>query len=348
MAWFQTQQKQFHVAIKTHNQIEKNFLNPLKEKLCELRDGYFFLARMFDETTVELIITADGKIEQMVFVEELIAEAPTLNGWKFTAFKAAIAIENFEIAMNGLRFNAENLFFSPIESAELPDEISVRIYHEDMTLENENSIKAGTFIFLDNFLCELEFANAVDNVLIEAKNSVKDETIYPIAKLKDYITCRQKEFIETYDGIGYVMDDKEYSIFESQLKNGDRMIATINLKLLNWDAKSSHPWMRIITLYYDGSKLRGMPSKEQYTLLDTIEDEWLNQLNPAAGNLNIGRKTGQNQRQLFFASKDYRFISKVLDQCIQTHQDKFKMKLAIYKDKYWQSYSQYIRKAIFN
>ncbi|MFN5983214.1 MAG: DUF695 domain-containing protein [Fluviicola sp.] len=341
--WFQTKQHQFYSAINAQENIEKDFFNPLGEKLNELREGFFFLAGMFDETTAELIITADGKIENMVFIEELIAEAPSLNNWKFTAFKPAMGIENLGISMNGHSFNWENLFFSPLESAEFPDEISVRVYHEDMTPSNEGEIRTGTFIFLDNFLGELEFANSIDTITIEAKSSVTNETIHPIAKLKDYINWRQKEFTEKYEGTWYTLDDNEYTLFEAKLENGDAILATINSELLLWDAKASHPWVSIVTIYYDGSQYNGMPSKEDYTFMDTTEDELNALLHPAQGDLNIGRETGQDQRQLFFASKDFRNISKVLDHFVQQYQDKFEIDLAIYKDKYWQSYAQYIR-----
>jgi valyl-tRNA synthetase len=131
--------------------------------------------------------------------------------------------------------------------------------------------------------------------------------------------------------------------YEAKLENGDAILATINSELLQWDSKASHPWVSIVTIYYDGSQYNGMPSKEDYTFIDTIEDELNALLHPAQGDLNIGRETGQDQRQLFFASKDYRNISKALDHIVQQYQDKFEIELAIYKDKYWQSYAQYIR-----
>jgi len=71
--WFIKYEKTFHKVVKSGKNVEKDFFQHLSEKLNELRKGYFFLTGMYDEQTAELIITADGAIERIVFVEELVA-----------------------------------------------------------------------------------------------------------------------------------------------------------------------------------------------------------------------------------------------------------------------------------
>lgn len=44
---------------------------------------------MYNASTAELVVTADGDIKTFVWVEELIAAAPKLANWKFTALKPA-------------------------------------------------------------------------------------------------------------------------------------------------------------------------------------------------------------------------------------------------------------------
>ncbi|HEY0608894.1 MAG TPA: DUF695 domain-containing protein, partial [Chitinophaga sp.] len=58
--WFQKNEQHFHQAVKDQKDIEKGFLDKISAKLSELKDGYFYLAGMFDANTVELILTADG------------------------------------------------------------------------------------------------------------------------------------------------------------------------------------------------------------------------------------------------------------------------------------------------
>ncbi len=54
-----------------------------------------------------------------------------------------------------------------------------------------------------------------------------------------------------------------------------------------------------MTLKYDGSKNNGMPNNTDYELLGSIEDEILLSLKDKDGNLNIGRQTANNERDIY-------------------------------------------------
>ena len=84
-AWFQKKEKGFFTVVKQSNNVEKDFFDKLSPKLEELKDGFFYLTGMYDDNTAELIITAEGTVKNIVFVEELINSAPKIEGWKFTA-----------------------------------------------------------------------------------------------------------------------------------------------------------------------------------------------------------------------------------------------------------------------
>lgn len=70
--WFQENERTFFKAVKNHKNIEKDFFDKLSPKLSELKDGFFYLTGMLDDNTAELILTADGTIKNIVFVEELV------------------------------------------------------------------------------------------------------------------------------------------------------------------------------------------------------------------------------------------------------------------------------------
>ena len=95
--WFQSNHEEFHKIVYDGNKIQSHFFNKLGPKLNELREGYFFVAGMFDDETAELIITADGNLKNIVFVEELVKASPKIKGWKFSALKPQSNIENMSI-----------------------------------------------------------------------------------------------------------------------------------------------------------------------------------------------------------------------------------------------------------
>jgi hypothetical protein len=339
-SWFQKNEKDFYRCVEQHSNIEKNFFDKLSPKLNELKEGFLFLTGMYDDNTVELILTADGTIKNFVFVEELVQAAPVLKGWKFTALKPAMDINDVSIEMDGLKFGSENLSFYSNDLAQYPDEIDITIVHNDLNEENRSAFINGTYIFLDNYLGELDFATNIDNLEVVGKKEAIKELV-PIGKLKDFLIWRQKEFIEKYDGIRLNTEKDNHSILEARLPNGNGLIAAINTDLLKWDKKGSHPWVLSIELKYDGTNNNGMPGKDSIALLEEIEDDILKELKDADGYLNIGRQTSDGQREIYITCKDFRKPSKVLHAIERKYADRIELSYEIYKDKYWQSFNRF-------
>jgi hypothetical protein len=341
--WFSKHEKDFYNVVssrKGSKEIEKGFFDKLSPKLRELKDGYFYLTGMFDDNTVELVLTADGNTKNIVFVEDLVKAAPNIAGWKFTALKPAMEIEDVNISMAGYEFTGNNLNFYATEFEEYPDEIEVTIVHNDLTEENKNQITNGVYIFLDNYLGELAFVNNIDTLKVIGLQQAEKELV-PISKLKDFLTWRQKEFIEKYEGVRYDTENDGHSTLEAELESGNKLFAVINTDLLNWDSKASHPWISILTLKYDGTKSNGMPSDSEYKLLDKIQDEIMGELKDIDGYLNIGRQTANGEREIYFACRDFRKPSKIFYKVQQKYSDSFEIEYDIYKDKYWQSFERF-------
>jgi Family of unknown function (DUF695) len=338
--WFRQNEKIFHKVVKGQGNIEKDFFDKLSPKLNELKDGFFYLTGMYDDNTAELDITVDGTVKNIVFVEELIKSAPNIDGWKFTALKPALDIKDVSIEMARYKFDKENLSFYTNDLAEYPDEIDITVVHSDFNEENKSTIINGTYIFLDNYIGELDFAVTIDNLKLLGKNEAKKELI-PIDKLKDFLMWRQKEFIEKYEGVRYDTENDSYSILEAELESGNTLIAVVNTELLKWDSKASHPWISVLTLKYDGSNNNGMPIDKDYKLLDTIEDEIMQELKDIDGYLNIGRQTTKGEREIYFACKDFRKPSKIFFKAQNNYSNSFEIEYDIYKDKYWQSFNRF-------
>lgn len=338
--WFEKYAKTFHKVVKGQGNVEKDFFDKISPKLNELKDGFWYLTGMFDDNTAELVITADGTIKNIVFAEELIQAAPRIDAWKFTALKPALDIKDVSIEMAGFKFNNENLHFYANDHFDYPDEIDINIVHDDCNKENKATITNGVYIFLDNYLGELDFAINIDNLKAIGRDEAEKDLI-AIDKLKDYLKWRQKEFLEKYEGLRYDTENDEYSILEAELESGNTLIAVMNTDLLQWDAKASHPWILSVEIPYDGSNNNGMPEEETYKLLDEIEEQITTVLKDFEGYLNVGRQTAKNVREIYFACRDFRKPSKVLHELRQRYAGQFEITYDIYKDKYWKTFSRF-------
>jgi hypothetical protein len=339
-AWFEKNEKNFFEVVKNNRNIEKDFFNKISPKLDELKDGFYCLSGMYSTDTAELILTADGNTKNIVFIEELIGHAPNLERWKFTALKPATDIKSFNIEMAGYQFNAKNISFYSNEFPDFPDKIDITIVHNDLNEKNKSEVGNGTYIFLDNYLGELDLLSNVDNLSIVGKQETQNELI-PIEKLKEFLTWRQKEFIEKYEGVRYETENDEYSVLKAELTSGNTLIAVVNVELLNWDRKASHPWISLLRLKFDGTKNNGMPNENDYKKLNDIEEEIMQELKDFDGYLNIGRETANGEREIYFACKDFRKPSKVFFKINQNYSNIFEIEYDIFKDKYWQYFDRY-------
>ena len=336
--WFQENEQKFHEVVKNQRNIEANFFDKLSPQLDRVKSELYFLTGMADDNTAELIFTPDGIIKNIVFVEELVAAAPNLPNWKFTALKPATG--NMGLNMGDYSFDEDKLSFYPINHENYPDEIDIVIAFDEYKEEDKNQILNGVYIFLDNYLGELNTVTIIDNLSVIAKDDAEQELI-PMNKLKDYLTWREKEFVEQYQATRYETENDSYSMLEAQLESGNMLLAVINTNLLNWDSKPSHPWLATLIIKYDGSETNGMPNSRDYELLNAIEDELMETLKDEDGYLNVGRETTEGEREIYFACKDFRKPSKIFYETEQKYKDVFEISFTVYKDKYWHQFERY-------
>jgi hypothetical protein len=337
--WFKIHEEQFYHVIKSNKDIEKNFFAKLSPQLGKLKDGFFYLTGMLTPQTVELIFTADGDLKNIAYVEELVDSAPKIYGWSFTAHKPATDIEKINIRMNQYVFNKSNMSFYPNDRPGYPDEIDITVVHENFK-EDITTITNGVYIFLDNYLGEMNFLSSIDNVNVIAREDAEKELI-PIEKLKAFLEWRQKEFTEKYEAIRHHTENDKYSVLEASLENGDKLVAVVNDDLLHWDSKASHPWIATLEIKYNSNN-GGMPDSTTNAVLDGIETNLMMELRDEEGYLNIGRQTAQNFREIYFACKDFRKPSKLFFEIKEKHGDQFEITYSLYKDKYWRSFDRFI------
>jgi hypothetical protein len=199
----------------------------------------------------------------------------------------------------------------------------------------------GVYLALDNSLGELNSIATIDNVnIINPKDAAKE--LIPLEKLKDFLTWREKEFVEKYKGLRHDTENDSYSSLEATLNNGFPLLAIINTDLLNWDSKASHPWISVMEIKYNGKNNNGMPNDTTYQLLNEIEEKIMAELKDSDGYLNVGRQTADSAREIYFACIDFRKPSKILHKIKKEYQDKIELDFNIYKDKYWQSFNRFM------
>jgi len=341
--WFQTNEAAFRRAVQTKDSavIEKDFFAHLEPKLHQLNNGIFYLVGMVDSETVDMIFTADGDPRNIPFAEELVAAAPPIPFWYFSPHKPPMDITAVGLRMNGITYDSERLSFFATDHEEMPDLVDITISHKDMNESNVDEITHGSYLFLDNYLGEINFLTTVDELSFCTVDEAT-KPLLPIEALDNYLQTRQALFVEKYDGVRIFTESDSYCGMEARLDSGRMLVATINADLLRWDRKASHPWMLVVTIAFDGEATNGMPDGATADRLDEIEDQISNQLKDADGYLNIGRQVANGERDIFYACIDFREPSKVVSEVAKTVND-LSVDYRIFKDKYWQSVAHFAR-----
>jgi hypothetical protein len=242
--------------------------------------------------------------------------------------------------MAGYNFGNETLSFYSNDNPDYPDEIDITITHSELNPDNETQMTAGIYIFLDNYLGEIDAVTKIDNISIVSKQDAKNDHI-SISKLKDFIESREQDFVEKYEGVRQQTDEDAYSMIEGAFENGNVLLAMINTDLLSWERKPSHPWVMTVQIKYDGEHNNGMPDESTFKLLGEIEDEIMVDLKDSDGYLNIGHQTANSEREIYFACKDFRKPSKILNQIRKDFSGRLEINYEIYKDKYWRSFERF-------
>jgi hypothetical protein len=281
-------------------------------------------------------------VKKVELIEDLVAVAPKIEGWQFTATKPpAKSRDSMEITMSNYKFNADKLWFYAEASDDFPDKIALTVVYDDFNENDKKVITNACFILLDNYLGELNFLTTIDYLKVAGKDQAQNECI-PISKLDDYLRWRQKEFVEKYEGERHDTENDQYGAFEATLNDGKPLMAVMNTTLMEWDRKASHPWIAILQIKYEGND-SGMSDEETYQLLNTIEDdEVMPELRDVDGYLNLGRQTANNVREVFFACKDFRQPSRVFEVIRKKNIGRFEITCDVYKDKYWKTFSGFM------
>lgn len=335
--WFAKNHKAFRKIVMEGEHIEEAFFSKIGPKLDSIKSGYWFMCGRFDEDTVELIITADSFVKNIVFAEELIAAAPQLPGWRFTALKPEHEVQNCRISMDDLAFNHDVLSFYPVEDPQCPDEINIVVIHQEYTADNADDIIRGSYIFLEHYLGELNSVTAIDSLDFKGPADAA-ETPIPIERLKSYLVWREKEFVEKYEG--HYPDDYEdgISVLQADLEDGSIAIATVNTSLLEWEGKVAYPWMLRITINYDPQG--DMPDEATNDRLNTFEDRLIEKLKGDC--LWLAHETNRGIRDIYFACKEFRKVSKIVWQEEQDFPYNYEFTYDIFKDKYWRTLEHFV------
>ena len=160
----------------------------LLETLQEIHEG-LFIEFSTSPGDCELIITAEGEKSLFPLVEQIVAAAPVIKGWKIFALKPKLGFPDL-IQWEGYQLSIEDVVFDPMESES--GELGLFLLVPNLADEDAQNAHDALLRAIDHGLGEREFAEAVAFTEIAALEEPADEFI-SLADLESFIEWRRKQ-----------------------------------------------------------------------------------------------------------------------------------------------------------
>ncbi len=338
-AWFVKNVGTFKQLSKISQEEAHELLDIIVEELNKYNPWLKAVGGQYDENTSELIITADGDIALFSKVLELIEKAPVLKGWLFTAHKPPVGLTNMAIRMFDKDFNEETLHFYPIVEDEYPDEVSLVLTHKQYNIEEEEDFQTAMSIYVQNGLGEINAATQIDDLSFSAEPEDKSELI-PINKLNDYLTWREKEFVEKCHSSEIELPEDSFNIIEGVDEEDNVMVALVNLNYENFLFKPVYGWLLSVTMEYTPAE-NGLPDNDTLIILQEEETKVIELLTTQSDTLYTATKTFKGSRILYFYTKMYEQPSILLHHFLDTEEITSSTSFFVEKDKYWRCLEEF-------
>jgi hypothetical protein len=183
--WFKDNQKRLRM-------FEENPDKYLTEVLTQAKKIQAGLAIEFEPPKngiIKMTVSADGDRNIFSVVQNIVAKAPTVEGWKFIAFRQRMNLEQ----VKGMRLKAQDHELDPDKMKFFPmingDTLDLIIYANDVTEENYNQIAYGGLLLLDNILGEYDCVTKVRSYDFHNMPTKKEELaeLFPLLDLAAYV-----------------------------------------------------------------------------------------------------------------------------------------------------------------
>lgn len=184
--WFSKHNEQYLNLHRIDHASEiDDLLENLLSHLHQYNDNLYFQIGG-DDTTQELIITAEGNKQHFQDVEKLVEGAPQINQWKIIAFKPPMGFD-FVTEYEGICLDPDQMWFLPLENPNPSQQIRLEIYVKAFSGYERSKYLNGVYQVLDTGLGEKFNADIIERINI---NELKENTdINELINLKKLPEC---------------------------------------------------------------------------------------------------------------------------------------------------------------
>lgn len=159
-------------------------LGEVDERLQRVAPGASFLYGHVDGEN-EFVATAGGVRDAIPSVQALIESAPTIAGWKFTAFRppsgngARITMEDLTLVVSDVTFQGFNL-------GEVG--LGITLYPEGMTEDRRSLYQRAAITLMDHTIGEYDAMVLIDSLCVDPLSDLPERSkTTPLSELREFL-----------------------------------------------------------------------------------------------------------------------------------------------------------------
>jgi hypothetical protein len=169
-------------------QVEEQHLEEIVERLGGIESGLAVELSVREDGVKELTISADGVRDNFAVVEQIVSQAPWMEGWAIIAFRQPIKAD-FSLQCGDLELNPSELYFHPIEE---DGALDIIVYGQRFGEQDENELSYYGLIMIDNLIGEYDCVTQVRHYdFQELPDEQETEGLVPLSELPSFIEARK-------------------------------------------------------------------------------------------------------------------------------------------------------------
>ncbi len=193
-AWFVENEQTYYQEIESAARRDEIF-EALYQELEKVEpDLVWEFSPISDNKVRELAISADGIKEKFHAVKELVDYAPTLENWRFCAFRQRRDGSSMVLRFDGVELSYKDIFFRYlIDEDGFGLELNIRGFSE-----GDGVMQHAVYLLLDTLIGEYDTTMTVNWIVWVSLDENNIDNLYPFEKLVDIIDAYKAEY-EIFD-----------------------------------------------------------------------------------------------------------------------------------------------------
>ena len=345
--WFVKHERRFVQMLNIDHQADNEFKSIFMSRLTEVWKECAFYIMKREKGVYEITFNISNQLRRVVTVEELIAAAPVLENWIFSAFTKPVEAAEYKCTVGNFSFDSSEVYFFSTQHAERPDMVDIAVVHKNYDKVYHEQAQGACIKFIQHLVGELEMLTQLDRLQIRPA-AAGDPELIPLAKLPAFLRWRETEFVEKYKGVVYNKkgdpEDKYLMLESAPTSTGLVSIATVDRYAICWNETASYPWILTVTLSFE--KKEDEPEKTTEAAINVFQQALKRTVDGYEEYLFLSHDYYNDVVTTYIACNEFREISKITEDLLREFDEQFTLGYAIHLDKYWSVVDAY-RQACF-